>query len=196
MANIIKENARGFDCIAPEDLLLTSRKVFLTGEVTSKSCDELLKSLMVLNEADPDKEIELYISSNGGCVSSGLLVYDYIKTMKAPLKTICCGTAASMGAILFLSAPKREMFCHSRLLLHDPSFGSKDIGGKKPLELQKEIDVLMEIREELASIIAEITGKPIEQIYDITKDDTFFNAEEALKLKLATSIIGKKGKRK
>ncbi len=189
-SNIIRETVNGYSLLSAEDILMSSRKIFLTQEVNSDSCDALLKNLMALNEQDSESEITLYINSPGGSVIDGLGVYDYLKDMKAPLKTICCGTCASMGAILFLAGDKREIYRHGRIMIHDPSYGTSDIGGKKPHEIQKQVDSLMETREMLAAIIADVTGKPLEEIYELTKEDTFFNAKEACEYGLATSVIG------
>ena len=132
---------------------------------------------------------------------SGLAVYDYIALMKAPVKTVCVGTAASMGAILFLAGKKREMLPHTRIMIHDPSYSHKDIGGRKPHEIQHELDKLQESREALAAIIAEKTGKTIEEIYEVTAEDTYYSAQEAIEFGLATRIIensrvSKKGEQK
>ena len=189
MANILKETVRGTDCIKIEDELLSRREIFLTEEVNPETSNELIKQLMYLERQDSGKEITLYINSPGGEVISGLAVYDLISLMKSPVRTVCTGTAASMGAILFLAGKKREMLPHTRLMIHDPSFGGGSIGGKKSHELRHELEKLDEVRESLAKIIAEKTGRPLEEIYDVTSDDTFYSAEEAITFGLATGIM-------
>lgn len=189
MANILKETVRGTDCIKIEDELLSRREIFLTEEVNAETSNELIKQLMYLERQDSGKEITLYINSPGGEVISGLAVYDLISLMKSPVRTVCTGTAASMGAILFLAGKKREMLPHTRLMIHDPSFGGGSIGGKKSHELRHELEKLDEVREALAKIIAEKTGRPLEEIYDVTSDDTFYSAEEAITFGLATEIM-------
>ena len=189
MANILKETVRGTDCIKIEDELLSRREIFLTEEVNPETSNELIKQLMYLERQDSGKEINLYINSPGGEVISGLAVYDLISLMKSPVRTVCTGTAASMAAILFLAGEKREMLPHTRLMLPDPSFGGGSIGGKKSHELRHELEKLDEVREALAKIIAEKTGRPLEEIYDVTSDDTFYSAEEAITFGLATGIM-------
>ena len=189
MANILKETVRGTDCIKIEDELLSRREIFLTEEVNPETSNELIKQLMYLERQDSGKEITLYINSPGGEVISGLAVYDLISLMKSPVRTVCTGTAASMGAILFLAGEKREMLPHTRLMIHDPSFSGSSIGGKKSHELRHELEKLDEVREALAKIIAEKTGRPLEEIYDVTSDDTFYSAEEAIAFGLATGIM-------
>lgn len=197
MANILRETVRGIETIQIEDELLKSREIFLTDSVDAESSSKLLKQLMFLEKEDNSKEVTLYINSPGGEVISGLAVYDYISLMKAPVKTVCVGTAASMGAILFLAGKKREMLPHTRLMIHDPSYGHNDIGGRKPHEIQHELDKLQETREALAVIIAEKTGRTIDEIYAVTAEDTYYSAREAIEFGLATKIIetGRKPKK-
>ncbi len=189
MANILKETVRGTDCIRIEDDLLSKREIFLTEEVNAATSNELLKQLMYLEGQDTGQEITIYINSPGGEVISGLAVYDFISLMKSPVRTVCTGTAASMGAILFLAGQKREMLPHTRLMIHDPSFSGGSISGKKSHEIRHELEKLDEVRTALAEIIAEKTGKSIEEIYDVTSEDTFYSAKEAIEFGLATGIM-------
>lgn len=126
---------------------------------------------------------------------SGLALFDYIKLMRAPVNTVCIGTAASMGAILFLAGRKRQMYPHTRIMIHDPAYGQGTMAGKKSHELKHQLDKLNETREALATIIAEATGKTIDEIYEVTADDTFFSSKEAIEFGLATEIIKKSRKR-
>lgn len=185
---ILKETVRGIQSIAIEDELMGSRQIFLTEEVNANTSNSLLKQLMYLEQSAPGEEITLYINSPGGEVVSGLAVYDYIRLMQSPLRTVCTGTAASMGSILFLAGAKREMLSHTKIMIHDPSC-SASIAGVKPLEVQKKVDALMMTRKILCEIIAERTGRSLKEIYKKTKDDTYFTAEEAIEFGIATEII-------
>ena len=187
MPNVLKESARGIERIRIDDELFNNREIFLTDVICCKSSAELIKQLMYL-EKQSDDEIVMYINSPGGEVSSGLAVYDYIASMKAPVRTVCIGTASSMGAILFLAGKTRQMLPHTRLMIHDPSFNRNDIGGKKPHEIQHELDKLNEAREAIVKIIAEKTGKKVKDICKLTVDDTYYGAEEAVEFGLATEI--------
>ncbi len=189
MANVIKETARGFDCISLDDEMFNNREIFLTSVIDAQSSVEIIKQLMYLERQDNQKEVTIYINSPGGEVISGLAVYDYISSMKAPVTTVCIGTAASMGAIIFLAGTKRQMFSHTRLMIHDPSYNHNDIGGCKPHEIQHELDKLNEVRESLAKIIADKTGKRIKEIYKLTANDTYYSAQEAVDFGLATEIL-------
>lgn len=192
MANKIMESSRGYDAISLEDEFLRNRKIFLNQQVAPESANELIQQLMFLDSEDSSAEITLYINSPGGSVQDGLALYDVLRLVKAPVRTVATGMAASMGAVLFLAGDKREMLEHSKIMIHDPSFHSKNIGGQKSHEIQHALDDLNECREALARIISERTGKSMEEVYDVTANDTYFNAKEALNWGLATAIIGEK----
>ena len=189
MSNIIKESVKGIALIPIEDELLKERCIFLTEEVNAETTNAILKQLMYLELSGDDGEVTLYINSPGGDVVSGLAVYDYIQMMRRPVNTVCTGTAASMGAILFLAGRKRSMLPHTRLMIHDPSYGGGSFAGKKSHEIQRNLDKLNESRETLARIISEKTGKTLDEIYEVTADDTYYNAEEAIEFGLATDIF-------
>lgn len=189
MANILRETVRGLESVSIEDEMLRNREIFLVDEVDTKSSNELIKKLMYLEQEDRDREITLYINSPGGEVISGLAVYDYIRIMEAPVNTVCIGTAASMGAVLFLAGKERKMLKHTRLMIHDPSYGCGELKGRKSHEIQHELNELNKVRKMLAEIISERTGKSIKEIYKVTARDTYYSAEEAVRFGLATKII-------
>lgn len=192
MANIIIESSRGLQPVAVEDELLRNREIFLADAVSAESSNDLIKQLMYLDRQSSE-EITFYINSPGGSVQDGLAVYDTIMLMKSPVRTVCLGTCASMGAILFLAGEKREMMPHGKIMIHDPAFGGRhEMGGKKPHEIQTELDDLNRCRESLAGIIAERTGKTVEEIYKVTVNDTYYDPEEAVEFGLATNIITRK----
>ena len=188
---IIKETAKGLERIRIEDELLKSREIFLTGNVNADTMNSVMKQLMYLNKDAPDKEITLYINSPGGDVTSGLAVYDYMKMMQAPIRTVCTGLAASMGAILFLAGDKREMFPHTEIMVHDPAHASGTMEGMKPAELEERLVSLRKCQKALCDIIAETTGKSLKAVQSKTRKDSFFNAKEAVEFGLATKIIEK-----
>ena len=191
MVRRIRNSVRGVDLVGLDDELLCSRKIFLTDEISADTTNEVIKQLMCLYNDDPDKEITLYINSPGGEVTSGLAVYDYLSAINTPIRTVCIGLAASMGAILFLAGDKREMLPHTRLMIHDPCFGHAEMGGKKPHEIKHELDKLNETREIIVKIIAEKTGKSEKEIKKVTADDTYYTSGEAVEFGLATGIIEK-----
>ena len=187
--NVLKDSVRGIELIPLDDALFNKRQIFLEGEVTADSCNALIKQLLYLQSVDDKQEITLFINSNGGSVFDGLALYDFIRLIDCDVNTCVIGTAASMGAILALAGKKRMMLPSSRWMIHDPSYSSFNVGGKKSHEIQEEVNKLNEVREASGKIIAEKTGKSMEEIYEVTAKDTYFNADEALKFGLCTEII-------
>lgn len=188
MNYIIEQSARGYDTLPIESLLNTRRKIFLTQEIDSKICAEIIEQLMYFNCENSQEEIVMYINTPGGAVDSGFAVYDVMRMIEAPVRTVCIGVAASMGALIYLGGEKREMLPHSRLMIHDPSFGGGSYAGKKPHELQSEVDKLNETREALCKVIAERTGRTFEEVCEKTATDTYFRADEAIAFGLAHSV--------
>lgn len=187
MAKIIKETARGYTELHTLDILFTNRKVFITDEITDVLCNDVIQQLMVLDE-ESHEEITIYVNSPGGSVNDGLALYDTIRMLKSPVKTVCMGLAASMGAILFLSGEKRSILPRSEIMIHDPSYGGGKYTGQKPHEIQQHLDSLMKKRDILCEIIAERTGNSLEEVCKRTASDSYFNAEEAIEFGLATDI--------
>lgn len=187
--NIIKETAHGLDAIRIEDELMKTREIFLTETVDADSMNDIIKQLMYLYREAPDKEITLYINSPGGEVSSGLAVYDYMKMMRAPIRTVCIGTAASMAAILFLAGDKREMLPHSQLMIHDPAPGGGSMQGMKPAQMEERLRSLKKAQKILCEMISETTGQSLKSVQNKTRCDSYFDAEEAVAFGLATSIL-------
>ena len=185
---ILKESSRGIERLSPEDRLLTERKVFFTEEVTSESAVQLIQLLLCLEDDDPGKDISIYINSPGGEVTSGLAVYDTITGLKCKVRTVCIGTAASMGAILFLAGEEREILPHAQVMIHDPLINGLN-GAQKALTLEKEVVKLMEMRKTLGTIISERTGHTLDEVFDKTKEDCYLSAEESVEFGIATKII-------
>ena len=188
MANVFKETVRGIDLVPLNDELFNSRELFLTSMIDHQSSCELIKSLMYLDRQE-SSEITLYINTPGGEVMSGLALFDQISMMRSPVRTVCIGTAASMGAIIFLAGQKRQMYPHAQLMIHDPSYDRNDISGLKPHEVRQELDKLNEVRKTAAEIISEKTGKPLKEVYKLTANDTFFTAQEAVASGFADEIV-------
>ena len=187
--NIIRETSRGFDAIRIEDELLQSREIFLTDAVDAESMECIIKQLMYLYREDPESEITMYINSPGGEVQSGLAVYDFMKLIQVPIRTVCIGTAASMGAILFLAGEKRVMMPHSRVMIHDPAPGGGSMEGMNPDAMEERLKDLKKIQDVTISIISDTTGKSELEVREKTKKDSYFDAEEAVDFGLATEII-------
>ncbi len=187
-AMILHESSRGIDSYTPESSLLKKRILFFTEEVNAESSNRMIEYLLYLDKTAPGKEITLCINTPGGEVVSGLAVYDTIRMLKSPVRTVCIGTAASMGAILFLAGEKREMLPHTKIMIHDPLISGLS-GSKKALELEKEAAKLMETRAVTGGIIAERCRRSLDEVLEKTKEDCFLTAEEAIDFGLATGIL-------
>lgn len=185
-ARIIRESSRGYDLIPIRDEMLSHREVELAGEVDADSVNALIRELRYLQRQDPEGEITMYINSPGGGVDSGLALYDVMQAVSCPIRTVCVGLAASMAALLFISGSRRDMLPHSRLMIHDPLIVQT---GGSALRLKAVSDDLMETRQITARVIAEHSGKSLEEILEKTATDSFFRAEEAVAFGLADNII-------
>lgn len=186
---IIKETSRGLETVDTLSELYSSERVlFFTGKTDSESCADLITSLMYLETKDETRPVILVINSPGGEVRSGLAVYDVLRLMKAPVITVCMGSAASMGSIIFLAGDKRIMLPHSELMIHDPSYGNLNVDHMKPHEIQERVDSLKKTGDELIRIIANRTGRSEEEIRNKTREDSFFTAQEAVEFGLATGV--------
>lgn len=184
---IIKETSEGFFSCRIEDEMLANRQVQCIGQINSESVNALIMQLLYLQRVDEKKEITMYINSPGGEVSSGLALYDVMKAIKCPIRTVCVGIAASMGAILFISGNNREILPHGRIMIHDPLIGG-GLGGSA-LHIKSVSEDLMRVREIMGGIIATHTGRSIQEVYEKTACDSFFYAEEAVAYGLADTII-------
>lgn len=184
---IIKETSEGISRFHIQDEMFKRREIECVGEITQESVYSLILQLRYLQKEDPEKEITMYINSPGGEVTSGLALYDVMQAVKCPIRTVCVGIAASMGALLFISGKKRDMLPHARVMIHDPLL-SGGISGSA-LKIDSLSRDLMKTRELTGKIIAEHTGKSLEEVFEKTATDSYFDAEEAVAFGLADSII-------
>ena len=185
-AKIIRESSCGYHLIPIQDEMLSHREVELVGEVDADSANALIRQLRYLQRQDPEGEITLYINSPGGSVDSGMALYDVMQAVSCPIRTVCVGLAASMAALLFVSGAERDMLPHSRLMIHDPLILQT---GGSALKLKAVSDDLMETRQIIARVIAEHSGKTMEEVLAKTASDSYFRAEEAVSFGLADQII-------
>ena len=185
--NIIRETSEGLNQIPIQDILFQRREVECIGELTEDSVAALIIQLRYLHREAPEQEITMYINSPGGEVSSGLALYDVMKAIQCPIRTVCVGTAASMAAILFLSGDKRDMLAHSKVMIHDPLIPG-GIGGSA-LKVDAVARNLMQTRQTIADIISKHTGKSLEDVLAKTASDSYFDAEQAVEWGLADRII-------
>ncbi len=184
---ILKETYQGVSAFRITDDMFQRREITCTGEIDADSVNSLISQILYLAHTDPEGEITMYINSPGGEVSSGLALYDVMQAVKCPVRTICVGMAASMAAVLFAAGRTREILPHARVMIHDPLISGG--AGGSALQLKSLSDDLMRTREILCDILAQHTGRTPEEIYDKTRTDTYFYAEEAVEFGLADRII-------
>ncbi len=158
--------------------LLEDRIIMLSGEIDDAVANTVVAELLYLEGKDPEKDICLYINSPGGSVSAGLAIYDTMNYIKCDVSTICIGLAASMGAFLLSSGKKGKRFSlpNSEIMIHQPLGGVK--GQASDIKIQAE--QILKIKSKLNKILAENTGKTVEEVEKDTDRDNYLSAEEAL----------------
>ncbi len=175
---------RSFDIFSR---LLNDRVIFLSDEVNDATASLVVAQMLHLEAQDPDKDIQLYINSPGGSVTAGMAIYDTMNYIKCDVSTICIGMAASMGAFLLSSGAKGKRFAlpNSEIMIHQPLGGAR--GQASDIKIQA--DLILRTRDTLNRILAENTGKSIEQIAKDTDRDNFMTAEQALEYGLVDKVI-------
>ena len=184
---IIRETAEGLNRLDIRDEMLDQRVLELMTSVDAESCAVVIRGLLHLQRQNPTAPITLYINSPGGEVQSGLALYDVMQAVSCPIRTVCLGMAASMGALLFIAGDEREILPHSRIMIHDPLIGAG--AGGSALSVKARADDLMRIRDITAGVIARHSGMSIERVFELTASDTYFEAEEAVEAGLADRVI-------
>lgn len=184
---VVEQTNRGERSYDIFSRLLNDRIVFLGEEVNATTASLVVAQMLYLEAQDPDKEIQFYINSPGGSVTDGMAIFDTMKYIKCDVSTICIGMAASMGAFLLSSGTKGKRLAlpNAEIMIHQPSGGTK--GQASDIKIQAEW--MLRTREKLNKILAENTGKPVEQIAIDTERDNFMPAEEAMAYGLIDKVI-------
>ncbi len=167
--------------------LARDRIIFLGEDVNDQNANEIIAIMLYLDSEDPGKDIFLYINSPGGMVTSGLAIYDTMQHIKSDVVTICLGLAASMGSFLLAGGTKGKRLAlpHSRIMIHQPSGGTRG----QATDIQIEAREILRIRQELNSICAQNTGQTLEKIEKDMDRDFFMSAQEALEYGLIDKVI-------
>ena len=167
--------------------LLKDRIIFLGSEITDDEANLVIAQMLFLEADDPDKDIYLYINSPRGSVSAGLALYDTMQYIKCDVNTICMGMAASLGAFLLAAGAKgkRKALPNSEIMIHQPSGGAS--GQASDVKIHAEH--IIRTRQKLNEILAERTGKSVEQVAVDTERDNYLSAEAALEYGLIDEII-------
>ncbi|MBO5420875.1 MAG: ATP-dependent Clp endopeptidase proteolytic subunit ClpP [Clostridia bacterium] len=170
--------------------LLNDRIIVLSDEVNDATASLVVAQMLFLEGQDPDKDISLYINSPGGSVTAGMAIYDTMQYIKCDVSTICMGMAASMGAFLLSSGAKGKRFAlpNSEIMIHQPLGGARG----QATEIKIVADHILKTREKLNRILAENTGKSIEQIALDTERDNYLSAQEAMDYGLVDKVLYKR----
>ena len=187
---VVEQTSRGERSYDIFSRLLNDRIIMLSEEVNDVTASLIVAQLLYLEAQDPDKDIQFYINSPGGRVTAGMAIYDTMQYIKADVSTICIGMAASMGAFLLAAGAKGKRIAlpNAEIMIHQPSGGSR--GQASDIKIQAE--QILRIRENLNRILAENTGKTVEQIALDTERDHFLTAEEAKEYGLIDKVIYKR----
>jgi ATP-dependent Clp protease protease subunit len=183
---VIDQTAHGERAYDIFSRLLNDRIVFLADQVTDATASLVVAQLLFLEAQDPDKDIYFYINSPGGSVSAGLAIYDTMNFIKCDVSTICIGMAASMGAFLLSAGAKGKRIAlpHSEIMIHQPLGGAQG----QASDIKISADHILRTRDTLNRILAENSGRTIEEIEKATDRDNFLTAQQALEFGLIDKI--------
>ena len=184
---VVEQTSRGERSYDIFSRLLNDRIIFLGEEVNDTSASIVVAQLLYLEAQDPDKDIQFYINSPGGSVTAGMAIYDTMQYIKCDVSTICVGLAASMGAFLLSAGAKGKRIAlpNAEIMIHQPSAGTQGQITDMAIHLKR----LQVIKERMNKIMADNTGRSIEEVTAACERDNFMSAEEALEFGLIDKVI-------
>ncbi|NTV90885.1 MAG: ATP-dependent Clp endopeptidase proteolytic subunit ClpP [Clostridiales bacterium] len=174
---VVESSNRGERSYDIFSMLLKERIIMLSDEVNDVTASLVVAQMLYLESADPDKDIQLYINSPGGSITSGFAIYDTMQHVKCDVQTICVGMAASMGAFLLAAGTKGKRFAlpNAEVMIHQPLGGTQG----QATDIMIRTEWLLKIKKKLNIILSEKTGQPLEKIEKDVERDFFMSAEEA-----------------
>ncbi len=184
---VVEQTSRGERSYDIFSRLLNDRIVMLSEEVNDTTASLIVAQLLYLEAQDPDKDIQFYINSPGGVITSGMAIYDTMQYIKCDVSTICIGMAASMGAFLLSAGAKgkRMALPNAEIMIHQPSGGAQG----QATDIQIQARRILSMKQKLNQILAANTGKPLEQIAADTERDNFMTAQEAMEYGIIDKVI-------
>ena len=187
---VVEQTSRGERSYDIFSRLLNDRIIFLSDEVNDATASLVVAQLLFLEAQDPDKDISFYINSPGGSVTAGMAIYDTMNYVKCDVSTICIGMAASMGAFLLSAGAKGKRIAlpNSEIMIHQPLGGAKG----QATDIKIQADLILRTRDNLNRILAENTGRSVEEIARDTERDNFMTAQQALEYGLIDKIFAKR----
>ena len=186
---VVEQSNRGERSYDIYSRLLKDRIIFLGEEVNDVTASLVVAQLLFLAAEDPDKDINLYINGPGGSVTAGMAIYDTMQYIKPDVSTICIGMAASMGAFLLAGGAKGKRYAlpNAEVMIHQPSGGARG----QATDIRIHAENILRTKAKLNQILAENTGKPVEEVERDTERDNFMSAEEAKAYGLIDAVITK-----
>ena len=174
--------------------LLKDRIVFIGTPIDDNVANLIIAQLLFLQMEDPEKDIDLYVNSPGGSVTSGLAIYDTIQFIKPDVSTYCVGQAASMGALLLSCGSKKKRFAlpHARIMIHQPWGGVQGQASDISIQAQE----ILRLRSRIEDILVKHTGQSMDKIKKDTDRDYFMSAEEAAKYGIVDTVVSNAKKKK
>ena len=187
---VVEQTNRGERSYDIFSRLLNDRIVFLGEEVNATTASLVVAQLLYLEAQDPDKEIQFYINSPGGSVTDGMAIYDTMQYIKCDVSTICIGMAASMGAFLLSAGTKGRRFAlpNAEIMIHQPSAGTQGQITDMAIHLKR----LETIKKRMNQILADNTGRGLDEVTAACERDNFMSAEEAKEFGLIDQVIYKR----
>ena len=184
---VVEQTSRGERSYDIFSRLLNDRIIFLSEQVNDATASLVVAQMLYLEAQDPDKDIQFYINSPGGSVTAGMAIYDTMQYIKCDVATITIGMAASMGAFLLSAGTKgkRMALPNAEIMIHQPSAGTQGQITDMAIHLKR----LQVIKERMNKIMAENTGRSIEEVTAACERDNFMSAEEALAFGLIDKVI-------
>ena len=187
---VIETSGRGERAYDIYSRLLKERVIFLVGPINDNVANLVVAQLLFLESENPDKEIHLYINSPGGSISAGMAIYDTMQFIKPEVSTLCIGIAASMGAFLLQAGAKEKRFVlpNSTVMIHQPLGGFQ--GQATDIEIHAKY--ILSLRERLYILMAQHTGRTVEEIARDSERDKFLTATEAVEYGLVDKVLEKR----
>ena len=189
---VVEQTPRGERAFDIYSRLLKERVIFITGPIEDHMANLVVAQLLFLEAENPEKDINIYINSPGGSVTSGISIYDTMSYIKPDISTLCIGQASSMGAILLTGGTKGKRFAlpNSRIMIHQPLGGFQ--GQATDIEIHAQ--EILKIRTKLNEILSQHSGKDIDKVSQDTERDNFMSGDEAVKYGLIDKVIDKRDK--
>jgi ATP-dependent Clp protease protease subunit len=184
---VVEQSSRGERAYDIYSRLLKDRVIFIVGPIEDHMANLVVAQLLFLESENPDKDINLYINSPGGVVSSGLAIYDTMQFIRCDVSTMCVGQAASMGAVLLAAGAKDKRYAlpHSRVMIHQPLGGFQG----QATDIDIHAREILKLRAELNEILAEHTGQSVDKIAEDTDRDNFMDPQQASKYGLIDKVF-------